>query len=177
MGHVSGTCGHRAAALTHAGGATYPRGVRRSVSVLVYAFVLGGCGTVDLGDNFVPPDLMLDEDFFFCRIQPEVLAPNSCASGMAGEGGSCHTARSALRLDPMAETDPPPACDGDDVVGAVPDSYQRNLNAVRTAVQSDPLSSPLYRRPVNLDSHPRQIFEESSPEADLIVRWITAGGP
>lgn len=138
---------------------------------------LGGCTTVDLGDNIVPPDLQLDEDFFFCRIQPDVITKNSCASGGQGEGGQCHSARSALRLSPDAEDATPPACDADNkVTGDVPQAYRDNLEAIRFTVQSDPLSSPFYRRPVGLDSHPRQIFDESSPEADLIVQWLTAGG-
>jgi hypothetical protein len=118
---------------------------------------------------------MLDEDFFYCRIQPEVLTAQSCASGAAGEGGGCHSARSALRLDPMAESDAPPACDGDFLVGTPPQSYRDNFQAVQFTVQSDPLSSPFYRRPIGLDSHPRVIFPDTSPEADLIIQWI--GGP
>jgi hypothetical protein len=135
-----------------------------------------GCGTVDPGDNFVSPSLMLDEDFFYCRIQPEVISAQTCASGAAGEAGDCHSARSALRLDPMGETDAPPACDGDFLVGAPPPSYRDNFQSVQFTVQTDPLSSPFYRRPVGLDSHPRQIFPEGSPEADLIIEWIGAGG-
>lgn len=133
------------------------------------------CGTVDPGDNFVPPDLMLDEDFFYCRIQPEVVAAHGCASGMGGEEGACHSAKSALRLDPMAEMVAPPACDGDRATGAVPPAYLDNFTAVQLSVQSDPLSSPFYRRPIGLDSHPRVIFPEGSPEADLIVMWISQG--
>ena len=143
----------------------------------VAALLLTGCTTVDLGDNIVPPDLQLDEDFFFCRIQPEVITKNSCAAGGNGEGGSCHSARSALRLSEDAEDDDPPACDADDkATGDVPQSYRDNLEAIRFTVQSDPLSSPLYRRPVGLDSHPRVVFDEASAEADLIVQWLTGGG-
>lgn len=142
----------------------------------VLAFsLLGACGTVDLGDNFVPPDLMLDEDFFFCRIQPEVLSRQSCASGTAADGGGCHSARSSLRLDPAAEMETA-TCDGNTLIGLPPVSYETNLEAVRFTVQSDPASSPLYRRPLNQDSHPRQIFDAASPEADLIAEWILMGG-
>lgn len=133
--------------------------------------VSSGCTTVDLGDNFIPPDLMLDEDFFFCRIQPEVLSANTCASGGAGEGGMCHSSQSALRLDVMAEMESV-ACDGDVLVGVPPASYERNLDAIRFTVQNDSLSSPLYRRPTGLDSHPRTIFATGSVEADLIDQWI-----
>jgi len=134
------------------------------------------CGTIDPGDNFVSPTLMLDEDFFYCRIQPEVINATSCASGAAGEGGDCHSARSALRLSPDAETDPAPACDGNFLLGDPPASYRTNFQNVQFTVQTDPLSSPFYRRPVGLDSHPREIFAEGSPEADLIIEWIGSGG-
>ena len=69
-----------------------------------------------------------------------------------------------------------PACDGDRVTGTVPDEYLRNFEAVRFTVQSDPLSSPFYRRPTGLDSHPRVVFPEGSPEAELVYDWIAGGG-
>lgn len=119
---------------------------------------------------------MIDEDFFYCRIQPEIIAAQSCASGGSGEGGMCHSARSALRLDPMGETDPRPACDGDLLVGDPPPSYVANFERVRFTVRADPFSSPFYRRPVGLDSHPREIFAPASAEADLIVMWLTGSG-
>jgi len=149
----------------------------RTLVLLSSLVALAGCRTIDLGDNFVSPEVMLDEDFFYCRVQPEVVSAQSCASGAAGEGGECHSSRSALRLDPMAESVAPPACDAEDMlVGPPPAPYQTNLEALRRAVQSDPLASPIYRRPLALDSHPRQIFDASSPEADLIVEWILMGG-
>jgi len=119
---------------------------------------------------------MLDEDFFYCRIQPEVINAHTCASGAAGEAGSCHSARSALRLEVAAETDAPPACDGDILIGTEPASYRENFQAVQFTVQTDPLSSPFYRRPVGLDSHPRVMFAEGTPEAELIIEWIGGGG-
>ncbi|MEZ4256975.1 MAG: hypothetical protein R3A78_14900, partial [Polyangiales bacterium] len=95
----------------------------------------------------------------------------------SGEGGSCHSARSALRLSTGAETDDPPECDADDrVTGTVPVSYEDNLNALRFTVQADPLASPLYRRPTALDSHPRKVIDEDGPEADLLLQWIAGGG-
>lgn len=134
-----------------------------------------GCATVDLGDNFVAPDLMLDEDFFYCRIQPEVITAHGCATGGAGEGGMCHTSRSSMRLADASGV-ARPECDDDVVVGTVPPEYTQNFTAVRFTVQSDPLSSPFYRRPTGLDSHPRVIFSEADPAADLISQWISRGG-
>lgn len=133
-----------------------------------------GCGTVDLGDNIVPPDLQLDEDFFYCEIQPNCLTVHSCAGGGAGEGGMCHSDRSALRL--VETMDPPPTClDGMVTGGSLSADYVANFEAVRFTVQSDPLSSPFYRRPVGLDSHPRVIFGEGDACAALITEWINRG--
>lgn len=133
-----------------------------------------GCGTIDLGGNIVPPDLQLDEDFFYCEIQPRVLTAKGCAGGAAGEGGMCHADRSALRLiDTMA---PPPACEDGRVVGGdLSADYVINFERVQFTVQSDPLSSPFYRRPVGLDSHPRTIFPETDECAQLIRDWINRG--
>lgn len=131
----------------------------------------GIVGTVDLGDDFVAPDLQLDESLFYCRVQPEVLTKYSCATGGSGEKGSCHESHSALRL---VGTNAAPPCDKRGVVvGQVPDAYKANFEAVRFSVQSDPLSSPLYLRPLNHASHPRAIFSESDPAAKLIVEWIS----
>lgn len=133
----------------------------------------GFTGTVDPGDNFVAPDLTLDERFFFCRIEPEVLQKHSCASGGAGEQGMCHDSRSALRLRMTTEAAP---CDSSGrPTGAVPDGYRADLEAIQYFVQTDPLSSPLYLRPTNQSSHPRRIFDASDPAAKLIAEWISAG--
>lgn len=149
--------------------------VHRAALTLI-TLCLVACGTVDLGDNIVPPDIAVDDDFFYCQIQPHVLTQHSCASGASGDAGGCHASRSGMRLNSMAETDPPPTCDSSNhVTGAIPDSYRDNLAAVRAELQSDPLSSPFYRRPVGLDSHPRVIFPESDAAAMLIVEWLSAG--
>jgi len=133
----------------------------------------GVTGTVDPGDNFVAPDLTLDESFFFCRIEPEVLQKHSCAGGGAGEQGTCHDSRSALRL--RVHSDSPPCDASGRVTGRVPDAYRADLEAVQFFVQSDPLTSPLYLRPTNRASHPRRIFDASDPAAKLITDWISAG--
>lgn len=139
------------------------------------AILVVGCGTLDLGDNIVPPDLQLDEDYFYCVIQPQVLTAKSCAGGGDGEGGMCHADRSALRL--VETMDGPPECNEEGVVtgGDLSADYIANFEAVRFTVQSDPLSSPFYRRPTGMDSHPRVIFDESDECADLIFQWINRG--
>ena len=133
----------------------------------------GFVGTVDLGDNFVAPDLALDADFFYCRIQPDVIEKWSCASGGSGEGGQCHDSRSALQLIDAPDR---VSCDRSGrVTGNLPDEYVANFEAAQFFVQTDPLTSPLYLRPTNMASHPRRIFDANDPAARLITEWITAG--
>jgi hypothetical protein len=133
----------------------------------------GVSGTVDPGDNLVAPDLPLDEDFFYCRIEPEVIQQHNCATGDSGDAGHCHDSRSALRL--IASSDPAPCDSAGRVTGKLPDAFTANLEAVRFFVQADPLTSPFYLRPLNLASHPRRIFSEQDPAAKLIEEWISAG--
>lgn len=153
------------------------------MAVHVFLLVLSAsgvcaCGTVDRGDNFVAPELQIDEDRFYCEIQPMVVAPFKCAGGVgAAENGACHTQRSSLRLVLAGETDPPPACTDNvpDDPSTIPASYKANFEAVRTSVQSDALSSPFYLRPIGRQSHPRVIFPETDPAALLILDWLNAG--
>ena len=133
----------------------------------------GFVGSIDLGSDIVPPEVLLDEETFVCVIQPQVLTRHMCATGMSGESGGCHSRRSALRLVDAPEA---PPCNADDqVTGAVPESYMRNFEAVRFAVQADPESSPLYLRPIGCAAHPRVIFGADDPAAELIASWIAQG--
>jgi hypothetical protein len=128
--------------------------------------------TIDLGDNFEAPELTLDEDFFYCEIQPNVISAMSCAEGGSGDSGGCHAQRSALRLIPVNE---PARCQDGRLIGAPITDAEVNLSHVRSSVGIDAESSPLYRRPLGLDSHPRQIFDAQSPQAALLRRWLSGG--
>jgi hypothetical protein len=125
--------------------------------------------TVDLGDNPEPPDLALDENFFHCEIQPNVITAQGCATGGAGESNSCHMARSALRL---IQVPMPSLCQGGRLVGSASPESIVNFERVRTSVGVDADSSPLYRRPLGLDSHPRAIFTSDSASAMLLRSWL-----
>ena len=150
----------------------------RTPCLALLCLALGGCGIVELGDNIVAPDIQLDEDFFHCRIQPEVISAFSCASGAAGEGGQCHLNRSSLFLEPVTGSPGQEFLCTDGIPnGPPPQASLNNFITVQFTVQSDALSSPFYRRPIGLDSHPREIFDETSPEAQLILEWINRGLP
>jgi hypothetical protein len=130
--------------------------------------------TVDLGDHADPPEVAIDEATFHCVIQPQVLSAHSCGRGEAGEAASCHNSKSALRLIEV-----PVAARRRDgrVVGQIPAESLVNLEAVRTSVGLDAESSPLYRRPVGLDSHPRVVFAANSEPARLLREWLNGTAP
>lgn len=157
----------------------YGRGLRIA-SLCSTIGIAAGCtptalDTVDLGDHPEPPEIALDEDFFHCEVQPKVLTAFGCASGGPGESGGCHLSRSALRLVELPE---PPSCQAGRVVGGPSRESQINLERVRTSVGVDADASPLYRRPLGLDSHPRAIFPADSPPATLLRSWLNGlGGP
>lgn len=167
---------------SHAAGFTVQHRPSRVVIAALAALttaICAGCGdlptgaqTVDLGDNFEAPDRNLDADFFYCVIQPEVLGEYGCAAGGAGDSGGCHRERSALRLLEVAGE---PRCDGDRLLGSPSLEAETNFMRVRASVGVDADASPLYRRPVGLDSHPRVIFQEGSDPAELIREWIDSG--
>lgn len=155
--------------------------VRSSAAVWLWgAALLFGCetptiaDTVALGDHFDAPEIALDEDFFFCSIQPAVITKNSCARGQSGDGDGCHAERSALRL---IEVPSEARCQDGRVIGAPPAEAVVNLERVQSSVGLDADSSPFYRRPLGLDSHPRVIFDARSPEAALIRQWLSGGNP
>ena len=153
-----------------------PHSVRRKTALAVVVLFISAAActptvadTVDLGDHPEPVDLALDEDFFHCEVQPKVLTAQGCAAGGAGESGSCHLARSALRLVEVTEVS---ICQAGRVVGQPSRESLLNLERVRTAIGVDADASPLYRRPLRLDSHPRAVFAADSEPATVLRDWL-----
>ncbi|MEM9193709.1 MAG: hypothetical protein AAGF12_31325 [Myxococcota bacterium] len=113
----------------------------------------------------------LDADYFFCQVQPKVINPGRCA----GDDG-CHTDRTALRLDPVAEQLTPPICSDDHPTSLVEAPYYTNLARSRAEVRPTADRSDFYRRPLG-DNHPVTLYREGSVEALIVRAWIegTAG--
>ena len=66
----------------------------------------GGCGddgllptTVEPGADFVQEDVVFDDEFFYCRVEPGLFKPG-CGSGVAGTdpANSCHFFVTKFRL-------------------------------------------------------------------------------
>ncbi|GAC1352777.1 MAG: hypothetical protein NVS3B20_13820 [Polyangiales bacterium] len=134
---------------------------------------LDGCGTVDPGTYEGVRDLKLDESYYYCVIQPQVITPKKCSTGDASEGASsCHGNNTAMRIKdvPMAV-----ACSGGKPIATPSVEERDNFGSAQLRANRDVESSPLITRPTGKVSHPRVIFSSDSAEATLIRQWIRGG--
>ena len=132
--------------------------------------------SVDRGPDFMVADVVFDQAFFYCKVEP-VLFANSCGSGDAAKGdtqGSCHFSASAYRL-----TDYMPrvaeSCAGGLVPSATnyPEAAQNNYQTSQARMKRDPDLAPLLQRPTLNQFHPRKIFELDSADAAVIRQWAS----
>lgn len=152
--------------------------MRTALSTLLTLGTLGtlaslaslGCGTVDLGTYEGVRDLKLDEDYFYCVIQPRVLTAKKCSGGEAGDSGGCHSSNSSYRLaEPAALV----SCASGKPTGLPSAEERSNYGASSLRVTRDPDSSPLLLKPVGKSgSTHKLVFDSSSAEAGLIRTWI-----
>jgi len=144
--------------------------------------LLPGCGeeglfptTVDPGADFSIADLVFDENFFYCQVEPRVMIPHRCGSGDPEQGesaGGCHFSVTAFRLTDYA----PPVADGcmGNVVGSpVPAAARQNYQTSQARMRRDPEVAPLLQRPLKKLNHPRAIFADDSDAAAAIREWAT----
>jgi hypothetical protein len=149
---------------------------------LAWSPCVTGCGdqfvpsTVDPGPNFAVADVVFDEKYFYCKVEP-VLFANSCGSGDPTKGdpqGGCHFSATAYRLTAymphVGES-----CNGGLVPGVtnVPDAAQHNYQTSQARMKRDPDLAPLLQRPTANQFHPRKIFDLGSADADVISQWAT----
>lgn len=151
---------------------------RFALRLLASAVLLGaaGCTTVDPGPNFVVPDEQFAADFFFCRVEPELLVAKKCGPGdpAAGDAANgCHFNSSAVSGMAIANH-APIDCDGDHPrnraqLGAGGPA-QGNLQAVTLVMSRDVQTAPLFLRPTG-QNHPRQIFPREDPVVEVLRQW------
>ena len=147
--------------------------VRSSVAL---GFVLTqACTSVDPGPHFVVPDEQFDADFFFCRVEPEVLFAKKCGPGEPGidPPNGCHFNSSAVSGMAIADHAPVDCVDGRPVnraqIGAG-SAAQGNLQAASIVMSRDIATAPIYVRPTGAN-HPRTIFSKGDPAAEVLREW------
>jgi len=141
---------------------------------VVALVALEGCTTVDPGPNFVVPDEQFDADFFFCRVEPEVLFAKGCGTGNPGEGSNCHFNSSAVSGMALANHPPIECANGRPVnrvqLGAG-SAAQGNLQAASLVMSRDIATAPIFLRPTSTRNHPREIFKPDDPVVEVLREW------
>jgi len=144
--------------------------------------LFSGCGeeglfptTVDPGPDYSIADLVFDESFFYCQVEPRVMFAHRCGAGDPGQGdssGGCHFNVTAFRLTDYT----PPVGDGcmGNVVGTpIPAAARQNYQTSQARMRRDPEVAPLLQRPLKKLTHPRVIFNDDSDAADALREWAT----
>lgn len=147
------------------------------VSVAALGFGFSACETVDPGPNFVVADERFDADYFFCKVEPEVLFAKKCGPGDPAAGdraNGCHFNASAVSGMALLQH-PPVDCGGGErplsraQIGAGSPA-QANLESASIVMSRDYTAAPIFVRPTGAN-HPRAIFPKNDPAADILRTW------
>ncbi len=153
--------------------------VRSTVFVLVGLTL--SCGeegllptTVDPGPDFNVSQVVFDENFYYCAVEP-MLFRQSCGAGDQGAGdasGGCHFNVTSYRLINYSPQVGESCEQGKPAPGtSIPAAARQNYQLTQARMKRDPEVAPLLLRPTGQNTHPRTIFQEDSPDADLIRQW------
>ncbi len=131
--------------------------------------------SVDPGSDFVQEDVTFDDQFYYCRVEP-MLFQQGCGSGSGSDpANGCHFSVTKFRLTDYM----PRVSDSCGETGALepgaatPIAAQQNYAAAQARMKRDPKLAALLQRPIGNAQHPRRIFAENSPEAEIIRQWAT----
>lgn len=132
-----------------------------------------GCGTVDPGPDFQIAEVVFDANFFYCKVEPMLVQEKCGAGDPTKDTSGCHFNVTSFRLQDQP-VDQLADCGGGVVPkGNVTSISQANWGAASEKMSTDPDRAPLLLRPTERAVHPRQIFPDKSPQADLIRQWAT----
>lgn len=161
-----------------------PSGSERRAALFAVALVASfGCGehgllptTVDPGPDFSVADVLFDEGFYYCRVEPMLFA-RSCGSGDPSQGDAangCHYNVTSFRLTEymplVADSCGGGVTPGQTAIGA---AARQNYQSAQSRMRRDPDQAPLLLRATGVAKHPRAVFSSDSPEAEVIRQWAT----
>ena len=132
--------------------------------------------TVEAGPDFSGADVLFEDSFYYCQVEP-ILFAKSCGAGDPAQGDAsngCHYNVTSFRLTEymplVAES-----CGGGVSPGQtrIPAAAQQNYQSVQARMKRDPDAAPLLLRATGKAKHPRALFAPDSAEAETIRRWAT----
>lgn len=141
-------------------------------SAALFLALLSAC-TLDVGENFQVAEVVYDDNFFYCQVEP-MLFQQGCGAGDPARGESaqgCHFNRQRLRLTDYSPLTAEQCIDGQLGGLGAPQAAQQNYQSAQLQMEVDPDRSPLLNRPTSDIAHPRVVFELSSEQADVIRTW------
>jgi hypothetical protein len=143
------------------------------VTAVALAACVTACGdeglfptTVDPGPDFNVADLLFDEGFFYCQVEPRAILARKCGPGEPTDSG-CHYTVTSFRLTAHAAI----ACNGNVVTGPIPTEARGNYTNAQSRMRRDADSSPLLLHPLQKLEHPRKIFNDNEDPATVIRLW------
>src|SRR5262249_15625280 len=85
--------------------------------------------------------------------------------------GGCHATATSFRVLALGANDMV-ECDGNGKhTGNIPQVSQSNYGAAQSEMTPNAETAPLFTHPTQKTPHPRQIFDTSSMEAEIIRQW------
>jgi hypothetical protein len=150
-------------------------------AAVAWLMLASGCGeegilptTVDPGSDFNVSQVIFDEEYYYCEIEP-MLFRQGCGPGNQAEGdpsNGCHNNVTSYRLINYSPLVGDGCVNGALAPGqAILDSARLNYQLTQARMKRDPEVAPLLLRATGQSAHPRTIFGEDSPDADLIRQW------
>jgi hypothetical protein len=126
--------------------------------------------TVDPGPDFNIADLLFDENFFYCQVEPRAIIPSKCGPGdpALGDAG-CHDTITSFRLRTHADI----TCANNVPTTPIPPEARGNYTGAQARMRRDPDSSPLLLRPTQQLEHPRKVIDDNSDAAAAIREWAS----
>lgn len=162
--------------------------MRRIVQVALLATTMLSCVSIDPGQDFVLPQTVFDQDYFYCHVEPGMLFASAymCGPGDPTKGdrpNGCHFNPSSVTG--MVLIDHPLIdCGGGDVpldltqVGEGSPA-QSNYQSASLEMSTDYTTAPIFVRPSSYkglppSAHPRAIFDQSDPNVNMLLStWAT----
>ena len=127
---------------------------------------------MDPGSDFQFAEVVFDQDYYFCQIEPMLFDQSCGPGGPQDASGGCHFNVTTFRLQDYGRL-VGEDCRGNTPPPTIPEQARQNYQTAQRQMSVEPERAELLNRPTRRTAHPRTIFDRDSPEADVIREWAT----